>query len=257
MRPGERPGFLDGARALASGFGFLLRTPAAWPLALVPVVIAAVTTVAIGGGAIVLLAPRVAALFGPRWAWLAIVADVLAGVLAFIVAALVGLSVAQPLSGPALERIVRRAEAETGAPEWPATGLLEDMGRSLGSMLIPYTVGLPILLVLGLVSFLVPPAAVVTLPLKLAVLALLFAWDLCDYPLSIHGAPLAARVAFVTRNARAMVGFGVGLALFSLIPCGGLLVLPAGVAGAARLTRKIELWEGAGADGHHLPVEGT
>jgi CysZ protein len=95
----------------------------------------------------------------------------------------------------------------------------------------------------GLVSFFFPPAAVVTFPLKLLVLALLVAWDLCDYPLSIRGLPVAERIAFVTRNLTAMVGFGFGLGLLSLIPCALVLVLPAGVAGAARLTRRIEVFE--------------
>jgi CysZ protein len=84
---------------------------------------------------------------------------------------------------------------------------------------------------------------VVTFPIKLVVLGLVVAWDLCDYPLAIHGVPVAARVAFVSRNLRAMVGFGFGLGLLSLLPCALVLVLPAGVAGAARLTRRIELFE--------------
>jgi CysZ protein len=41
----------------------------------------------------------------------------------------------------------------------------------------------------------------------------------------------------------AHAGFGFGLGLLSLVPCALLLVLPAGVAGAARLTRRIELFE--------------
>jgi CysZ protein len=110
---------------------------------------------------------------------------------------------------------------------------------------VGYAVGLPLLAVLALVSFLFPPAAVVTFPLKLVVLALLFAWDLCDYPLSLRGMPVAARVALVSRHLGAMLGFGFGLALLSLIPCAPLLALPAGVAGAARLMRRIELCEEA------------
>jgi CysZ protein len=238
----ERPGFLDGTRALFSGLGFLARTPAMWPLAMVPLVIASAATAALGSGAAALIFPWIAAKLGAH-AWLVIFAKVLAGVLLAIVAALAGLAVAQPLSGPALNRIVRRVEADMGAPEWPPTGFVADVGRALSSILVGYAFGLPLLAVLALVSFFVPPASVITFPLKLVVLALLLSWDFLDYPLSARGTPVRARVALVVRHARTMIGFGFGLALLSLIPCAGLLALPIGVAGAARLTRQIEQWE--------------
>jgi len=243
-RAAARPGFLDGTRALFFGFGFLARTPALWPLALVPLLIAVAATALLGGGAAALILPRVAALFGAH-AVLALFAKILAGFLLAIVAALAGLGVAQPLSGPALNRILRRVEADLGAPAWPPTGFVEDVGRALSSILVGYGFGLPLLAALALISFLAPPAVVITFPLKLVVLALLFSWDLLDYPLSARGMPVAGRVALVARNARPMIGFGFGLALLSLIPCAALLALPIGVAGAARLTRQIERWEAA------------
>ncbi len=107
--------------------------------------------------------------------------------------------------------------------------------------------GLPILVLLWIVTFAFPPASVVTFPLKLLVLALLAAWDLCDYPLSLRDRPVRERVAFMRRNLGAMVGFGAGIAIVCLVPCVLVLVLPAGVAGAARLTRRIEAFEKAGA----------
>jgi CysZ protein len=110
---------------------------------------------------------------------------------------------------------------------------------------IPYAFGLPILTVLFLVNLVFAPAVVVTVPLKLAVTALMLAWDLCDYPLSIRGVRVGARVSFIARNATAMLGFGAGLALLGLIPCLLVLVLPVGVAGGARLVVEIERWEAA------------
>ena len=53
------------------------------------------------------------------------------------------------------------------------------------------------------------------------------------------------RVAFLGRNIRPVQGFGLGLALLSLVPCLIVLVLPAGVAGAARLVLTLERWEKA------------
>jgi CysZ protein len=242
--PAGPPGFFAGTRALFAGFGFIARTPAMWPLALVPVAVAGLATLVLGGTASALLLPKIAAALG-KHAVLAVAAQILAGILVLVVAALVGMGVAQPLSGPALNRIVRRIEALDGAPPRPDTGFAEDMGRALSSMLVGYAFGLPLLAVLATISFFVPPAAVITFPLKLVVLALLFSWDLCDYPLSIQGLPVAARIALVVRHLRAMIGFGFGIALLSLIPCAALLVLPIGVAGAARLMRQIERWEQA------------
>lgn len=241
-----RPGFLDGTSALFAGFGFVLRTPGVWPLAMVPVVAAVAVTALIGGGTLHLVMPAIAALFGPRWGFLATIVEIVVGALALLLAALLGFGVAQPLSGPALNRIVRRAEADLGAPAWPPSSAVEDVGRALQSIAVSYAFGLPILALLALITFLFPPAAVVTFPVKLVVLGLLVAWDLCDYPLSIHGVPVAARIAFMARNARAMIGFGFGLGLLSLVPCALVLVLPVGVAGAARLTRRIELFEETG-----------
>jgi CysZ protein len=242
-RPRARPGFIDGAGALFGGFGFVLGTPSLWPLAMVPVTAAVAVTGLVSFASLHFLMPAIAGMFGARWHFVAAILEVLVGALALLVAALAGFGLAQPLSGPALSGIVRRAEAEMGAPPRPPTSFAEDALRALQSIAVSYAVGLPILAILALVSFVFPPAAVVTFPIKLVVLAMLVAWDLCDYPLSLRGVPVSARIAFVSRNAAAMVGFGFGLGLLSLIPCALVLVLPAGVAGAARLTRRIELFE--------------
>jgi len=238
-----RPGFFDGVGALFSGFGFVLKNPPVWPLAMVPVAIAGLITTLVAGGTMHAVIPAVGRLFGGHLGLLARVVELLIGALALVVAALVAFGIAQPLSGPALNRIVRRAEEDLGAAPRPPTGFWEDVLRALHSIAVAYGVGLPVLAVLALVTFFFPPAGVVTFPLKLVVLALLVAWDLCDYPLSAHGMPVGARISFVGRNLGAMVGFGFGLALLSLLPCALVLVLPAGVAGAARLTRRIELFE--------------
>jgi CysZ protein len=249
-QPAAPPGFFTGTRELFAGLGYIVRTPAAWPLALVPVAVAGVVTVLVGATLLAIVTPRVAAMVGDH-AVLAALAKILAGVLALILAALIGAGVAQPLSGPALNRLVRGAEAELGAPPWPQIGFVEDVGRALGSMMVGYMFGLPLLAILATITFFVPPAAVVTFPLKLVVLAILFAWDFCDYPLSLHGMPLGKRIALVVRHARAMIGFGLGLALLSLIPCAPFFALPIGVAGAARLVQRIERSERAA-----RPVDG-
>jgi CysZ protein len=240
-----RPGFGAGVLAIFSGIGFIAKTPEVWPLALVPVAIGSALFAALSGVAIKLIPPLFTAWLGGTSGLLAAVLGVVATAIAVVVAGFVGFGLAQPLSGPALERLVRRAEAKDGAPAWPPTSFIEDVLRSLGSLLASAAFGVPLLALLFVVGFVFPPAVVVTFPLKLVVLALLVAWDLCDYPLSIRGLPIRTRLAFMRRNIGAMVGFGLGLALLSLLPCLLLLALPAGVAGAARLIVAIERVEAA------------
>jgi CysZ protein len=241
------PGFGVGLRAFFEGFRWLFRTPDAWPLALVPIGVALLLMLVFGALAIDLAPRLVHALLGaPGSAWveaLAILLDVLAIALGLALSVLLSLSLAKPLSGPALERLVRRVEADLGAPTWPPTSLAEDVLRSVQSTLVPLAVFGPLLLLLGVLGFLFAPAAVIVFPLQMAISALIAAWDLCDYPLSIRGRPVALRIGFVRRHVRAVLGFGLGLALLSFVPCALLLVLPAGVAGAARLCVELERWD--------------
>jgi CysZ protein len=245
----ERPGVGEGARSLFGGFGFVLSKPDVWPLAIVPVAVALALSATLGWTIVALVPARIEALLGPSssaaFGILAALLKVVATLVAILLAAIISFTLAQPLSGPALERIVRRVEADLGAPTWPKTSLFEDVSRSLQSVLVGSAFALPILAVLFILDFIFPPIAVVAIPLKIVVTAVLITWDVCDYPLSIRGIPISERVSFLARNIRPVLGFGLGLALISLIPCALLLVLPAGVAGAARLVVAIERWEAA------------
>lgn len=244
----ERPGFGAGLKAMLGGYGYLFRTPDLWPLALVPTGLALVLMVvlAIAG---VKLAPSLVELIvkepgtGALWTALMAVLRILSLAVVLVAALALSFGLAKPLSGPALERMVRRAEADLGAPAWPEVGFFADMWRALHSSLVALAFTLPFLIVLGVVGFLFAPASVVVIPLQLAVAALAGAWDLCDCPLSIRGVPVAARIAFVRRNLAAVMGFGFGLALLSFLPCALLIVLPAGILGAARLVVTLERWE--------------
>ncbi len=224
----------------------MIATPAAWPLAIVPVAIAGGVGGVLSALSIWLVPAKVAAwidatsALGQAGAWLV---SVLATLLAVVLSVLVGLAVAQPLAGPALDAIVRRASAQLGAPAWPPTRFLDDVVRGVGSLALTSAFGLPILALLFVVNFAFPPATIVTVPLKIAVCALVVAWDLCDYPLSLRGVGLRARVRFARRHALALVGFGACLAVVALVPFAILLVLPAGVAGAAKLTLHLERYD--------------
>jgi CysZ protein len=258
LLPPERPGFAAGMRHLAGGFTYLLRTPRVVPLAAVPAAIALVLTIALGVATVQLVPSWIESLLGTgsgvSWAVLVAVAKIAGTLIALFASLAIAFGLAQPLSGPALDRIVRHAEADMGAPAWPPTSLLDDVLRAVQTQLIGYAISLPILAVLLVVGMIFPPAVVITFPLKLLVVTALVAWDICDYPLSIRGVAVRTRLRFMQRNFKAMLGFGVALALLSVfLPCTLLLVLPAGVAGAARLIVQIERWEAA-ASPQRLPV---
>ncbi|MDI1476985.1 EI24 domain-containing protein [Polyangium sp. y55x31] len=249
--PFERPGFVAGLKAVLGGYGYLFRTPDIWPLALVPTGIALVLTVVLGFAG-VKLAPALVALIlkepgtGALWTVLGVLLNVLSIVVMLVAALATSFALAKPLSGPALERMVRRAEADLGAPTWAEVGFFADMWRALQSSLVALVFTAPILIVLGVLSFFFAPVSIVAFPLQLAITALAGAWDLCDCPLSIRGVPVGARIEFVRRNIGAVMGFGLGLALLSFLPCALLIVLPAGVLGAARLVVMLERYEAAG-----------
>jgi CysZ protein len=168
---------------------------------------------------------------GGVWMWLL---QILATIVFIIFSALLGLGLAQPASGPALEAIVRRTEKKLGYPEHEPTPFLTDIARSAGSAALGIGGALTVVIALTLVGF-IPGAVIVTVPLKIIATALFLAWDVIDYPLSVRGVKLGQRLAFVARNFKAVAGFAVGLGLVAMIPCGILLILPVGVIGATAL----------------------
>jgi len=155
-----------------------------------------------------------------------------------VIAFFVAMSLAQPLSGFALDAIARKQELARGGRVWPDQPLVAGALRSLRVSLTALAVGLPVLGLLALVTFLFPPAGVVTIPLKFVVTGLLVAYDLLDYPLSLRGHSVSNRLVFMRQNFMAVLGFGVATGALLLIPGVGLLVLPFGVAGATRLVRE-------------------
>jgi CysZ protein len=243
----EAPGFGAGVGSLFSGLKFVTSNPSVWPYAMVPVIFVVVITLAIGLAGAGFLPKLVVPMLG-AWAHkghgaLGIVVKVLVTALSFLIGGVLGFALSQPLSGPALEKIVRKVEGTLGVPSWPQTSIAQDIWRSLEGLLLTTSLSLPIFALLFLIEFVFPPAAIVTVPLKIALTGLVLAWDLCDYPLSIRGMAIGARVALLRRHLPAVFGFGLGLALLSLIPCALLLVLPIGAAGATRLVVRLERWD--------------
>lgn len=218
-------GFFAGVRALFGGVAFIVTTPSAWGWAMIPVLVAGLLFG--GGGALAIWSGTKLS----EYLLLRIVFWAIGLVVAFFLA----ISLAQPLSGFALDAIARKQELALGGRTWPSQPALTGALRSLRVTLTALAIGLPILAALALVTFLFPPAAVVTVPLKFIVTGVLAAYDLLDYPLSLRGRTVSDRLVFIRANFAAVLGFGVATAALLLIPGVGLFLLPFGVAGATRM----------------------
>lgn len=246
---GAAVGFFAGVRALFGGAFFVVSTPRVWGWAIVPVLAATIlfvgfASVAGWGGAaladrIVLPSAEAASAAGEELSGLALATmwllRVLFWLVGIVVAFVVAMSLAQPVSGFALDALAREQEVALGGRTWPDVPALVSAGRALRVSLAALAVGLPILAALALLTFLVPPVAVVTVPAKFLVTGLLAAYDLLDTPLSLRGLGVRERLAFMRRQWSAVVGFGVAAAVILLVPGAALFLLPFGVAGAARL----------------------
>lgn len=231
-------GFADGARAFGHGFKFIVLRPASWPLAIVPMVVALVLIALVAAGAEGLAMHLGAELrrgahgVGLVLAWLGSVAMALA---ALLVSVLVGFSLAQPLSGFALDNISRQVETGLGGEPRPDGSFWETAWRGLRVTFAALLIGVPILGLLTLVSVVFSPAVVVTVPLKFIVSALLIAWDFLDYPLGLRGMRVRERLRWCRANLRGVLTFGLLCGAVLLVPGLGLVALPIGVAGATRL----------------------
>jgi CysZ protein len=237
-------GFFSGVRALFGGLGFVVTTPAVWGWALIPV---AVATLLFGGASALTiwggseLALRILGDPASNWGTFGIwMLKLLFWAIGLVIAFFVAMSLAQPISGFALDAIARKQELARGGRTWPDQPFVAGAVRSLRVSLTALAIGLPILALLTLVTFLVPPAAVVTIPLKFIVTGLLAAYDLLDYPLSQRGWSVGDRIVFMRRNFASVLGFGVAAAALLLVPGMALFLLPFGVAGATRMVLESE-----------------
>lgn len=237
-----RTGIGDGISAFFGGALFVVTTPRVWPLALVPAVILTALWTAFAAlgiwGAVELSGLLISP---PRGTWGEIgywTLNLLFSALAILLAALIALALAQPLSGPALERISIVQERQLTGGEPAALGILHSVWVSVKALFLALALGGSAIVLLFLIGLLFPPAAIVTVPLKFLVGAWMLAWDCLDYPLGLRGLGVRDRIRWVQRNATAFTAFGLLGAVFTVVPGAVLLLLPVGVAGATRLLLK-------------------
>jgi CysZ protein len=230
------PGDVSVFRGVAAFFGgvrWVVATPRIWPRALVPMATALVLIAGFGvlgvRGAMTLAHRALGEGLGAGFL------GVLLAVAALVLALVTGVAFAQPLSGWALDGIVRIEEQALGIAPGPRPPFLPTLFASLASALLGLAFGVPLIVLLTLAAWLFPPAAIGTIPIKVLVGALLLAWDLLDYPLASRGLGVGARLRWCADHFGALVGFGLAALLLFAVPGLGLLALPCGVAGAVRL----------------------
>lgn len=236
--------FAYGAFAIVRGLGFLWRTPSSWPFAAIPVVLCVLLSgLAIGGS--IHYVPR---LLDGLWPELAnTLGSFGAGAVRFVgiaLAAVAGVFLAvfmtPPLSAPALERLVLLRERELGVAPRPAAGLFREVWCALQAQLVALAVVGPLFALLWLTTVLFPPSSVVTVPLELLLLALLTAYSLLDYPLSLRGVSVRERLRLMRGGSVLVLGFGSAIALLFAVPLLPLLLLPAAVAAATDVSVQLE-----------------
>jgi len=238
--------FFEGTQIFFRGMGFIVSRPSVWLYAAVPMVAAFGLTMLLSvygiwkaHGEILHVFGAVHQVFGEIDAdieqfgyWLA---QIVVYIVVVVGAVLLGGSLAQPLSGPALDAIAREQEMAMGWTETPSVPFFESVVRSIKITAITLAMGIPIFIVLSLIEIVLPVSVMVMLPLKLAVSSVLAAWNLLDYPFGRQRMDFGARYKFFRSHLWACAGFGLPVAIIAFIPLIGLLILPAGVAGATYL----------------------
>ena len=236
--------FALGARSFVRGARWLAVHPKLWPHAIVPALIAVVlvtTFAGAGAWAAWRLSAPLRTDASLLWRVLGVLEALAVGGVSVGVGALLGLSLAQPASGWALDHLSRTLDLSLGGVARPDGGWWETAWRGLRVILAGLAVSLPALGALLLLDVLFPPAMVVTVPLKFVIGALVVAWDLLDYPFGLRGTAVRERLRFMRAHLRPVLAFGACASLLLLIPGVGLLVLlPLGVTGATHLVAAIE-----------------
>jgi len=241
----ERPGFLRGVLSLPRALGELWRSPALWGRALVPVLVFFVLFGAFAALGLVVVRPWLEARLPDATTTLGRIGIEAAGYGIALVVVIVGwfasLALAPPLSAPALESIVGEIEARAGAPYRAPLGFFAEVLCGFRALCGALLVALPAFFVLWLVDVVVPVLAPLTFMLGSILSALLVAWGLFDYPLTLRGAGFRARVALVRGNFACVLGFGLAFAFALWLFC-GLVLLPVGTVAATRLLSAILGW---------------
>jgi uncharacterized protein involved in cysteine biosynthesis len=226
--------FLAGVSYIPGGGIFLLRNPRLWPVAVSPLIVAAVLLV-IGIFSGAFWAGRVEqTLFGgslrtmPSWFSFVMVTGLWAGSLA--AGAIIALAFAFALLGPLFEKLSQKVEELQGLAVGGSKGLRWEMEQSVKTAAY-FALSAPIAILLGLVPFLGPL-------LSLGFTGHRVAFQSTDAVLLRRGMDFRERQEFHRRFRPETLGFGVASVL--LFPLLTVLAVPVFVVAATRLVNDLE-----------------
>jgi CysZ protein len=234
-----KPGFLIGVMAPFQGFYFLLTHSSTWSRALVPAILFTLILFAFtipGVWGMHIVTNRLIQKHTPRWAHIGIwLLRIVLYIVAICLSLILALITAQPLSAPALESLVRAQERDLKYPNRPEESFWCSIWRSIRVAVISILISFGIFILLTLIEFFSPIAVILTTPLKLLTTGFIIAYDIIDYPLSLHSFGVRDRTPWFRHYLWTTLGFGLAMEVIFLIPGAFLLLLPAGVCGATRL----------------------
>jgi CysZ protein len=239
--------FAIGAGFLGRGLGLVLRSPRLLGLGLLPALIAGVLYT-IGLVLLVRFLPSLServTWFADDWSgfWRDFV-EVLAGAglvgLALLLGILTFTAVTLLIGDPFYERISELVEDRFGGvPEAVEVGFWSSLRRSLADSL--RLIGLSILAGIPLFALgFVPVVGQTVIPvLAGAVGGWLLALELTGVPFQRRGQRLRHRRVVLAANVPVTLGFGVAVFCAFLIPLGAIFLMPAAIAGATLLSRRV------------------
>ena len=229
----------EGLEAFFGGIHFIVTTPSVWLYALVPGFMVLLLACALGwlgiwgaGQVVSALIGQTSGFWSTAGSW---ALTILLAVPAALFALLLAVILAQPFSVFALEAIVHAQERALGVASGPPPTLFQSMLLSLRVALFALAIAVPTYVLFFVVDVVYPPALVATVPLRVLFSAWLLAWNFLDYPLTLRGMGLQARLRWISERQGAFTSFGLAWAFMLVLPGMALFLLPMGVAGATRL----------------------
>ena len=234
-----KPGFITGLTAPFQGFYFLLTHSSTWSRALVPITLFSLLLFSLAIASVWgmhILTDCLMQKHSSRWTHFGIwLLRIILYVVALCLSLIIALITAQPLSAPALESLVRAQERNLKYPNRPEEPFWHSVRRSIRVATISLLISFSLFVILTLVELFLPPATIITTPVKFLTTAFIIAYDIIDYPLSLHLLGVRERTPWFRHYLWTTLGFGLSMEVMFFIPGAFLLLLPAGICGATRL----------------------
>jgi CysZ protein len=226
--------------ALPRGARFIFEQRRCWPAAAAPALILLLLAVPVLWLSVARFGPWLSSeLLPDPGTWYAESAQIALRWLSSALAAYLGLWLAllrAPLhSAPALSGLGGARERALGARARAPQSFWFELRCGLEAQVGGLLLALPLWLLSWAAAAALPGAGLLLVPLQALPLAVGLAWNLLDYPLTLHGVRVRERWALLRRAPLSILGFGFCLAAVSVIPGAALLLLPAGVVGATDL----------------------